>query len=249
MIEYVQNLAYELRLHGIHAAAERRSQQALADSLHPLELIKLLLEDERDKRKEATSKRLTTRAKFRTNAELEEWDFSAKRSITKAKLKELAMLNFYHSKQNLLIIGKTGLGKTHLSISLGKKLCMNGITTAFYSTNLFLEEVQSEKVAGKYLKFINKLKKTDVLVFDDFALRRYTHDEANILLEILEERYQKGVLIISSQVSPAGWSNLFDDSVISEAICDRLVNPSQVIELDGDSYRKSFNNVADSILS
>ena len=243
MIESIHNLAHELRLFGIHGSAERRCQQAFAENLHPSELLRLVLEDERDRRKEMTAKRLATRAKFRTNAAMEDWDFSAKRNLTKAKFKELALLNFYYLKQNLIIVGKTGLGKTHLAISVGKKLCAEGISTAFYSTNLFLEEVQSEKAAGRYLKMIARLKKINVLIFDDFALRRYTHEEANVLLELLEERYQSGISIISSQVSPAGWRDLFDDSVISEAICDRLVNPSQIVELDGDSYRKNIKSI------
>jgi DNA replication protein DnaC len=190
-----------------------------------------------------TAKRLATRARFRTGAALEDWDFSAQRGITKAKFKELALLNFYYKKQNLIIAGKTGLGKTHLAIALGNRFCQEGVSTAFYSTNLLLEEVQAEKIAGRYLKFIHRLKRTQIIVFDDFALRRYSHDEANILLEILEERYQKGLNIITSQVSPQGWSDLFEDSVISEAICDRLVNPSEIIELKGSSYRKNIKTI------
>jgi DNA replication protein DnaC len=249
MIEGVQSLAHELRLFGVHASAERRCQEATAENLHPTELIRLLLEDERDRRREITAKRLATRAKFRTGAVLEDWDFSAKRGFSKAKFKELALLNFYYKKQNLVVVGKTGLGKTHLSIAIGKRLCDEGVSTAFYSTNLFLEEAQAEKAAGRYLKLITRLKKIQVLIFDDFALRRYSHDEANILLELIEERYQKGINIISSQVSPRGWSDLFEDSVISEAICDRLVNPSEIVELDGDSYRKNIKTVEGKIVN
>ena len=243
MIETIQSLAHQMRLFGIHESADRRCQQASAENLHPTELLQLILEDERDRRKEMTAKRLATRARFRTNAAMEDWDFSARRNLTKAKFKDLALLNFYHLRQNLILVGKTGLGKTHLAISIGKKLCAEGISTAFYSTNLFFEEAQAEKVAGRYLKLIAKLKKIDVLIFDDFALRRYNHDEANVFLELLEERYQKGINIINSQVSPSGWRELFDDSVISEAICDRLVNPSQLVEIDGDSYRKNIKSV------
>ena len=82
-----------------------------------------------------------------------------------------------------------------------------------------------------------------MLILDDFALRRYNHDEANILMEILEERYQKGVNIVSSQVSPEGWRELFEDSVISEAIVDRLINPSETVQLDGESYRKNLKSI------
>src|SRR5690606_20509231 len=152
---------------------------------------------------------------------LEEWDASANRGISKAKLKELGLLNFYHKKQNLLITGKTGVGKTHLAIALGNRLCRDGASTAFYSTNLFFEEVAAEKAAGRYLRLVRKLSKVKIIVLDDFALRNYTHDEANVLLEMLEERYRKGIMIITSQVSPEGWKPLFEDPVIAEAITDR----------------------------
>ena len=96
----------------------------------------------------------------------------------------------------------------------------------------------AEKVAGKYLGFVKRVARTPVIVFDDIALRKYNHDEANVLLEIIEERYDKHIFIITSQVEPDGWKSLFDDTVICEAILDRLTNPSEKIALKGDSYRK-----------
>ena len=181
-----------------------------------------------------------TRAKFRSHCAIEEWDSNSQRGITKAKLKELGSLNFYQKSQNLLIIGKTGVGKTHLAIALGNRLCRDGVSTAFYSTNLLFEEAAAERVAGRYLKFLKRLQAVRVIVFDDFALRNYTHEEANILLELIEERYRKGTIIVTSQVSPPGWKSLFADPVIGEAITDRLCNPSEEIELKGESYRKKL---------
>ena len=197
----------------------------------------MILEDERDARQAAVAKRLVTRARFRTPSSLEEWDGTVDRGITKVKLKSLARLDFFHRNENLILEGKTGVGKTHLAISLGNRLCLDGIATKFYSTNLLFEEVQAEKAAGRYLKFLGQIKRTKVLILDDFALRNYTHDEANTLLEILEDRYRNGVAIITSQVAPEGWKGLFEDPVIGEAITDRLINPSDRQTLTGESYR------------
>jgi len=85
---------------------------------------------------------------------------------------------------------------------------------------------------------LTKIAKAQVLILDDFGLRNYTHNEAISLLEILEERYNKGTVIVTSQVKPEGWRTLFEDSVISEAIIDRLNNPSEIIVLEGESFRK-----------
>ena len=184
-------------------------------------------------------KRLVTQAKFRNRYQLEQWDETFERGISKAKFKELALLNFSHRGQNLIILGKTGVGKTHLATALGNRLCFDAAPTKFYSTHLFLDEAQAEKVAGRYLGFIRKAAKFKAIILDDFGLRSYTHDEATVLLEVLEERYGKGILIITSQVTPDGWRSLFEDPVIAEAIIDRILNPSQTIEIHGGSVKWS----------
>lgn len=108
---------------------------------------------------------------------------------------------------------------------------------AFFSVNLLFEECQAEKLAGRYLIFIRRIKKTPVLILDDFGLRNYTHEEASVLIDLLEEHYQKGSVILTSQVDPKGWAKLFEDPVIADAIVDRLTKPSRQLTLKGGSYR------------
>ncbi len=147
--------------------------------------------------------------------------------------------SYYHRKENLIIRGPTGVGKTHLAIALGRILCQSEVSVSFWSVNILFEQLQAERAAGKYLVALTKIAKADVIVLDDFGLRNYTHDEAIALLEILEERYGRGIAIVTSQVEPAGWKTLFQDSVISDAIIDRLNNPSENITLTGESFRKN----------
>ena len=232
-------LAHELRLFGIHGSLERRAEEALAASHHPLEYLRLVLEDEKLARRERTAKMLSSRAKFRSGATLEEWDHAHDRGLTKVQFREVATLSFYHNRENLLIVGTTGTGKTHLAIALGKKLCNEGTGVHFFSVNLLFEECLSEKAAGRYLNLIARMKKLPILILDDFGLRTYTHEEANILMDVLEERYQRGSVIVTSQVDPKGWIKLFEDPVIGEAITDRLTKPSRQVVLKGTdgSYR------------
>lgn len=241
MIEEVQKLAHELRLFGIHRDCERRCQRAESDQMSAKDLLKLLLEDEKLFRQERKAKMLATRAKFRSSCYLEDWDDTFQRGINKAKIKDLAQLNFYYDRKNLLIEGKTGVGKTHLATAIGHRLCSQGISTKFYSTNLFFEEVNAEKASGNYIKFIRKLSKIDTLILDDFGLRSYTHEEANVLQDLLEERYRKGSVITTSQVSAKGLQTLFKDPVIAESIVDRLRNPAIELTLTGESYRQKQN--------
>lgn len=237
MIDQVKRMAHELRLFGIHAGIEARAQEAIARQLHPAEMLSLLLEDERLFRKDRLAKSLTTRAKFRRVADLEDWDLSYERGLTKPALRELAALAFYRNNQNLLILGRTGEGKTHLAIALGRKLCAEGLSVAFLPVNLMFEEVLANRAAGKLIGYFSRLNQTKVIVLDDFGLRCYTHEEANVLIELLEGRARKGPVIVTSQADPQGWHKLFEDPLIAEAVVDRLVSPSQRVVLKGGSYR------------
>jgi DNA replication protein DnaC len=241
IVELTHQLAHQLRLFGIHAHLERRAAEALSAQMHPLEFLRLLLEDEVLARKERVAKSLSTRARFRSTAELEDWDSSYDRGMPKAKLKELAALGFFLNQENLLLLGKTGCGKTHLAVALGRRLCAEGHPTAFMPVNFLFEEVAAAKAAGGYLKFLKKLGKSKVLILDDFGLRKYTHEEASLLVDLLEDRYRRGVVLVTSQVDPRGWLKLFDDPVIAEAIVDRLQHPSQTLVLKGDSYRQRLS--------
>jgi DNA replication protein DnaC len=239
MIESVKNLATKMKFNGIYHCLERRIDEAITKNLHPADFLRLLLEDELIARKNTHAKSLTKRAKFRSQCDLENWDQNRPRGLTKTKLKDLTSATFYHKKESLIISGPTGVGKTHLAIAIGRILCQSEISVSFWSMNLLLEQIQAEKIAGRYLMALKRITKPDVMILDDFGLRNYTHDEAVSILEILEERYTKRALILTSQIEPQGWKNLFEDSVISDSIIDRILGPSDRVILTGESFRKN----------
>jgi len=239
-LDQIKSLTHKLKLFGIHNAIERRYAEMKAHNLDPLDMLRLLFEDETLQRKDALTQRLTTKAKFRSYADIEDWDFSFDRGLPKPKLVELAKGSFYHNKENLILMGKTGEGKTHLAQAIGRRLCQEQISVAFTPLNLLFEEIACQKLAGRYLVFIRNLNRHHIVILDDFGIRSYTHDEACTLMDILEERYHKLPVILTSQVDPRGWLKLFEDPVIAEAIVDRLVNPSQKIILKGGSYREKI---------
>ena len=239
-IDQVKSLTHKLRLFGIHNAVESRYAELQANNLDAIEMLHLLLEDESLQRRDSLTQRLTTKAKFRSYADIEDWDSTFDRGITKPKLVELAKGSFCHNRENLILLGKTGEGKTHLAQAIGRRLCQEEIRVSFTSVNLLFEEIACQKIAGRYLIFIRNLNRAQTLILDDFGIRAYTHDEASILMDILEERYRKLSVIVTSQVDPKGWPKLFDDPVIAEALVDRLINPSQKIILKGGSYREKI---------
>lgn len=242
MNDQLKQMSHNLRLFGVHGGFERRAQQAGAESLNHLEFLRLILEDEFNQRKNAAAKRLLTKAKFRSVADLEDWDQTFERGFTKVKLRELAAIGFFQSQENLLLLGKTGAGKTHLAIAIGRRLCAENISTLFFPVNFLFEEIMAAKAAGKYLNFVKKISGSQVLILDDFGLRNYSHDEANVLVDILEDRHRKGSVVVTSQVDPKGWLKLFEDPVIAEAIVSRLEHPSQKIIISGGNYREKLQN-------
>jgi DNA replication protein DnaC len=242
MLDQVHKLSHSMRLFGIYEAAQRRSEQAVADQQHPLDFLRLIMEDEILFRKDRTAKSMEARAKFQFDANIEDWDGSYDRGITKNKLRELSLLNFYHNKENLIIVGQTGVGKTQLGIAIGKRICQEGLEVHFLSVNLAFEDIRIQKMSGKYIPLIKKINKASLIILDDFGLRNYSHEEAVILMDILEGRYGKHPLIITSQIDPKGWLKLFEDQVIAEALIDRMIHPSQIVKLTGPSYRDRIKN-------
>ena len=241
-IESICNLARQVRCFGIAEGVEGRLAEARSVNLTHEELLEKVLHDELEDRREKSAARLLTRAKFRHAYSLEDWDNSYDRGVNQQKLKELALLGFYNNRENLIIVGSTGSGKSHLAIALGRRLCSKETSVRFFSTNLLFEEIAAQKAAGRYLVFAKSLAKVGVIILDDFGLRGYSHDEASALIDILEERYRQGTLMITSQVKPAGWKELFEDPVVAEAIIDRIVNPGQLIQLKGTSYRAKLKD-------
>ncbi len=241
--DQMKSLSHSLRLFGVHASFAARANQAAADGLNHLEFLRLVLEDEAINRKERVAKAMTTRAKFRSASDLEDWDQTFDRGLTKAKLRDLASHGFVLSNENLLILGKTGEGKTHLAVALGRRLCAENISTLFLPVNFLFEEVQAAKASGKYLAYVKRLSNVRALILDDFGLRNYTHEEASVLVDLLEDRHRKGSVIVTSQADPRGWTKLFEDPLIAEAIVNRLEHPSQRLNLKGGSYREKLQNL------
>jgi DNA replication protein DnaC len=234
----IKALTHELRLLGIHNSVERRIEASRNEGCSAADLLLSVLEDEKQHRKNVAAKILESKARFRRESLLENWDSSFERGITKTKLRELAELGFWRLKKNLIIVGSTGSGKTQLSIALGRAACQMELSVLFVSVQQLLEEAAAERAAGRIQKWARKMKKYDVMILDDFALRPYTHEEAVLLVDIIEDRYRKRVHIISSQVDIGGWKTLFEDPVVADALVDRLKNPSETVILKGTSYRE-----------
>ncbi len=231
-------LLNDLKFFGMKNSIDYRTQEAIESNLSHQEYFTFMLEDEHLYRKNKKADRLRKRAKFKDKAYLENFVISSKRGISKSMIKQFKSLYFVDHNENLLFIGGTGAGKSFLAQAIGHSACSAGIETFFISANRLFKEIELADAQGSYLTYMNRLaNKVRLLIIDDLGLRNYSHKEANILYEILEDRYRKGPVIITSQVKSQGWKSLFEDEVIAEAILDRLTACAHIVDVNGDSFR------------
>lgn len=238
MNEVLDGILNELKFFGIKEALNYRMSEAMQSGQGHQDFLTNLLEDEKLYRRNKHFETLRKRAKFRDKVFLDEFEVKVERAITKTMLQQLKSLYFVENNENLIFIGGTGAGKSFLAQALGHNLCMSGVECLFISANKLFKEIEAAEAQGGYLNYIARLgPKVKVLIIDDLGLRNYTHKEATVLYEILEDRYRKGPIIITSQVRPQGWKALFEDQVLAEAILDRITACAHIIEVKGPSYR------------
>lgn len=229
----------EMKLHGMVEKLQELGKSPKYSKFSHDELLAFLVDSEYDRRKNTKIKRLLKNAKIKHSmACLEDLIYSGKRNLKKEDIKNILESKFLENGHNILISGATGVGKSFLACAFGNFACRNGETTVYSRVSRFLEYVKSEKLLGNYLKVIERIGKTRLLVLDDFGPDILNKEERNIILEIIEERYLKASTVITSQLPLEQWYSVFDDATTADAICDRIFHNAHKIRLDGDSLRK-----------
>jgi len=190
---------------------------------------------ERDNRRVA---RRIKEAHLYKGASLEDVECDAARGIEKSLVKQLGTCHWAKAKQNVLITGATGTGKSFLGAALAETACRLGLRALFVRVPRLVEDLAVARVSGAYSSALGKLARFDVLVLDDFLLAPMKDTERRDLLEVLEDRYERASTVITSQVPTKTWHTALNDPTIADAICDRLVHNAHVVELRGPSMRK-----------
>jgi DNA replication protein DnaC len=237
MIDETKNSLSKLRLMGMLKSFPTRLDEAMIGGWSHADFLSALTTDEVFYRKVKQTEQRIKRAKFRSNVTLDHFDYTTKRSLDKKQVQSLKELSFIGKKQTLVLIGPTGVGKTFLATALGHHACEDGHSTVFIGMNVFIEKAKSARLTNDFLKFRDQLIKCDLLILDDLGIRPLTNDVVQDLYDILEERYQNGATIITSQLPLKNWKEVISDPVALEAIVDRVVHGMK-IEITGESYRK-----------
>jgi len=201
------------------------------------ELLEHLIQSELTHRSNEKTAMLLKTAKLRLSAGITQIECSAARNLGKQQLALLAEGNYLKQAQNILITGATGCGKSFLACALGHQACLQGYKTIYLNINRLIERITLAKLDGSYLKLLNQLEKQQLVILDDFGLQPLGQDVRLTLLQLLEDRYEKRSIIITSQLPVAKWYEHINDPTLADAIMDRLSANCIRIELKGNSRR------------
>lgn len=190
----------------------------------------------RDNRR--TARRLKE-AKLVTRASIEDVRCDPQRGIEKPVVRQLATCRWIREKQNVIVLGKTGVGKSYLAAALADCACRAGHRALFVRVPRLLEELALARISGTSGSLLGKLAKLDLIVLDDFLLNPMTDEQRRDLLEVFEDRYDRSSTVITSQLPTKTWHSALGDPTIADAICDRVVHNAHVISLSGPSLRAS----------
>lgn len=203
------------------------------------ERLALLIDREMLTRDNRSFTRRVRNARLKQQATLEDLDYRHPRNLDASLVRSLAGCEWVRDYHNLIVTGPTGVGKTYLACALAHQTCRRGYSTAYAQVGRLLQELSIAKGDGRYLRTLAQLAKTQVLILDDWGLDSPSQEQRRILLELLDDRYERGSTLIASQFPTDLWHENLADPTLADAILDRILHNAYRIELKGESLRKT----------
>ncbi|NTX57458.1 IS21-like element helper ATPase IstB [Myxococcus sp. CA039A] len=232
-----------MKLHGMASYLRDWLARPGERDVSPADLVGLLADAEWMHRE---NKKLSSRlsaARLRQAAALEDIDYGHARGLAKTQVMELSTSKWAADKQNVLLTGPTGVGKSFLACALGQKACRDGYSVVYRRASRLFDELAQARADGTYSHLLKRLAKAQVLILDDFGLEPLGAPERKELLEVLEDRYRLSSTVVTSQLEPKDWHAVIGDATLADAILDRLVHNAHRIKLGGESIRYVETNL------
>ena len=228
----------QMKFYGMAKAYQASLLQKTGEQMPIDTLVAHLIDSEWLDREHRKTDRYIRAARFRYRASVEQIDYYATRNLDKDQILRLSDGSYLQRHENIIITGPTGVGKSYIASALGYQACEQGFKVRYFNLNKLFSWMHMSKADNSYLKELNKLEKTHLLILDDFGLQSIDGANRMLLLEIMEDRYDRQSTIIASQLPVEKWYEMFDDNTVADAILDRLIHRAHRIVLKGDSMRK-----------
>lgn len=203
-------------------------------------LVKLL-KQELDARAESTRQRKIKNAKFPYIKTIDELDCSCFEHMTEAFVHELASCDFVSRHQNIVMIGNPGTGKTHLSIALGVKACMQGLNVKFFTAANLSNELIEAQDNHKLIKLEKQISRADLLIIDELSYLTFNRHQSELLFKVIADRAERKSVIVSTNLSFSEWTTMFENTTMVTALIDRLTFRSHVLNMNSSNpYRAQY---------
>lgn len=230
---YLKQLRLPTMLREYRKVAEQCAREDVDCQRFLLRLVELEVV-EREQR--ATERRIKA-AKFPVLKSLETFDFLAMPSLNKALVLELARGEYISRKENVLALGNSGTGKTHIGLALGLAACQQGYRVRFTTAAALVHELLEARDEKRLLRFQKQLAKQDLLIVDEFGFVPLSKTGAEMLFEIFSQRYERSSTLVTSNLPFAEWTEVLGSERLTGALLDRLTHHVHILEMNGESYR------------
>ena len=232
-----------LRMSGVMETLDVRNRQALDGQWSYLEFLSRLLEDETERRAQKQLRLRLRRSTLNTTKTIEGFDFQFNLNLSRQKILTLATCEYVREHRNLLICGPTGVGKTHLAQALGQEAARQGLDVLFVNVQKMLQQLNGGRADGSRERRLATYLRPALLILDDFGLKPIQPPGPEDLYDVINERYELGSILLTSNRAPAEWPDLFLDPLLASAGLDRLLDRAEVLVIKGASYRARDRNL------
>ena len=227
----------KLRLPTFLAEYDKQAKQCAAEGVDHARYLLRLAELELIDRERRMVERRIKQAKFPTTKSLDSFDFKVLPSLNKLQVMELARCDYITRNENIIAVGNSGTGKTHIALGLGLAACQKGLAVGFITASALVHELLEAKDEKRLLHLQKQLAKYSLLIIDELGYVPLSPSGAELLFETFSQRYERGSTIVTSNLPFDEWTSVFGSERLTGALLDRLTHHVHILEMNGESYR------------